>query len=159
MTKVFVYGTLKRGHGNNRLLEGSRFVGEARTVRHLHMRQWAGGGFPYLIDDAGPDRRQCAGEVYEVDVATLARLDILEGVPHHYQRRPLSVVLAGGVVEVAQAYVVSDRRRAGHEAAPVDDLGWYRWGGRLGRAAATEEEEDEPDVNDGEDYAQRGTVI
>ena len=29
---VFVYGTLKRGHGNHRELEGATFLGEAQTV-------------------------------------------------------------------------------------------------------------------------------
>jgi gamma-glutamylaminecyclotransferase len=101
MHKVFVYGTLKRGHGNHRLLEGSVFLGRdtLRTPGHFVSL----GGFPGLVrtrDDlvqctrAVPGR-QVGGEVYAVDDATLARLDRLEGHPQFYERR--EVIVSGGM--------------------------------------------------------------
>ncbi len=35
---VFVYGTLKREHGNHRALEGSKFLGEAQTVERYALQ-------------------------------------------------------------------------------------------------------------------------
>jgi len=83
MTRVFVYGTLRRGFGNHRLLAGARFLGEARTARAYRMVSL--GGCPGML--AGTSR--VVGEVYEVDDETLLRLDRLEGHPYMYRREPV----------------------------------------------------------------------
>lgn len=79
--RVFVYGTLKRGHGNHRVLErgGARFVGPDRIAGTMHDY----GAFP-VVTLAGAG--SVHGEVYEVTAETLQRLDILEGTPTFYQR-------------------------------------------------------------------------
>jgi gamma-glutamylcyclotransferase (GGCT)/AIG2-like uncharacterized protein YtfP len=79
---VFVYGTLKRGHGNHHWLAEAPFLGEAflpDVVLHDL------GPFPMAVPGEGVVR----GEVYGVDAAGLARLDRLEGYPRLYDRRPL----------------------------------------------------------------------
>ena len=88
MVKVFVYGTLKRGYGNNRLLSSSKFISEAVTKDNYVLRNC---GFPYLILDKGEEARPVLGEIYEVDKETLQSLDWLEGVPNHYQRINIQV--------------------------------------------------------------------
>lgn len=78
---VFVYGTLKRGHGNHRLLE----AGGARLLGTDSIKGWSMhdlGAFPAVAE--GWDTVH--GEVFEVDAETLARLDRLEGIPSFYQR-------------------------------------------------------------------------
>lgn len=75
--KIFVYGTLKRGFGNHRLLETSRLIGED-SIRGLLINF----GLPGVIEGEGTVQ----GEVYEVDADVLARLDRLEGHPHFYER-------------------------------------------------------------------------
>lgn len=81
-TKVFVYGTLKKGLGNHRLLEGQTFIGKAET-EPLY-RLYNIGPYPCMI--AAENGNSIIGEVYEVDANTLIRLDRLEGVPFLYDR-------------------------------------------------------------------------
>lgn len=102
MTKVFVYGTLLRGHGNHRLLERARFLGNAVTATAnwtmLHL-----GGFPGIVHSGST---RITGELYEVDDATLARLDQLEGHPNFYERVPIGVGLEDGSNVKAEGYVL-----------------------------------------------------
>ena len=88
--KVFVYGTLKRGHGNHRLLESSTFLGKAQTTGKWTM-VGTGMPFPYLLKYDEANGGNVLGEVYEVDGNTYADLDNLEGVPTHYRRMKMSV--------------------------------------------------------------------
>lgn len=71
---VFVYGTLKREHGNHRALEGSKFLGEAQTVERYALQVQ---GLP-MVDRKNPVP-PIHGELYLVDRATLGDLDRLEG--------------------------------------------------------------------------------
>jgi len=87
-TYVFVYGTLKRGNGNHRLLKSSRFISTVGTKKTFMM---FGGGFPLCREPVDNDNHYHAGvvkgELFAVDDATLARLDRLEGHPNFYERR------------------------------------------------------------------------
>lgn len=88
--KVFVYGTLKRGYGNHRLLEKATLVGKAVTDVKFDM---IAGGFPVVFEsDTG---LPVSGEVYQVDAETLKRLDGLEGEGVMYLRKEVPVSLAG----------------------------------------------------------------
>jgi gamma-glutamylcyclotransferase (GGCT)/AIG2-like uncharacterized protein YtfP len=99
--KVFVYGTLKSGQSNHRLLEGAHYVGQAVTIRPFHLLD--NGGFPVVIDER---KHPVAGEVYEVDGAILSNLDRLEGHPTWYKREEVTVDLGDtGVQETAWMYI------------------------------------------------------
>lgn len=102
MNHVFVYGTLKQGFGNHRVIqaEATQFVGNAVTVRPYNMKD---GGFPAVLDtNAG---HPIKGELYEVDDATLKRLDFLEGHPDLFERREISVDIENsGVHQTAWLY-------------------------------------------------------
>ena len=86
--KVMVYGTLKRGHGNHRLLEGCPHVGDT-TLTGYDM--YSLGGFPGIKDGEG----LIEVETYEINPLVLKLLDGLEGYrsghPQHsmYIRRDL----------------------------------------------------------------------
>lgn len=82
--KVFVYGTLKRGYGNHRLIaEGKgEFVGLDAAPGALY----GGHGFPFVKPVKQRRGNWVGGEVWAVDDATLARLDGLEGHPRFYIR-------------------------------------------------------------------------
>ena len=85
MHKVAVYGTLRHGEGNHHTLEGSKFLGFWRVEGGLYTH----GGFPGLsepIQLEGGGTETVLVEVYEVNDATISRLDRLEGVPYHYER-------------------------------------------------------------------------
>lgn len=71
--KVAVYGTLRKGNGNNVLLSNSKFLGEGFTLPKFEM--FSLGGFPGITGGS----TSIKVEVYEVDSDTLSRLDRLEG--------------------------------------------------------------------------------
>jgi gamma-glutamylcyclotransferase (GGCT)/AIG2-like uncharacterized protein YtfP len=104
--RVFVYGTLKRGHSNHALLETSRFLGEAATLKTYWMITT--GVFPVVLDavpaDFGHKPRAIAGEIYHVDDATLGELDRLEREGRSYDRKVTDVDEAGRKVE-AHIYI------------------------------------------------------
>lgn len=87
MTNVFVYGTLRMGEYNSPLLGDARLIGDFKSAAKYTMYD-INGGFPAII---GGGSTQIVGEVYEVDDATLARLDRLEGHPNFYRRDPIDV--------------------------------------------------------------------
>jgi gamma-glutamylcyclotransferase (GGCT)/AIG2-like uncharacterized protein YtfP len=87
-TRVFVYGTLKRQQAQNHLLDGQLFVREARTLPRC--RLYDTGRYPCLVEDR-QHGLSVRGEVWEVDAATLQKLDAYEGVPHLYTRRQIAL--------------------------------------------------------------------
>lgn len=90
MHRVFVYGTLKRGYENHRLLADATFLGKASTLDVYRMLD---GSFP-VLRDVGPDRFPVSGELYDVDNETLGNLDELEGVAEGmYDRIEIDVIL------------------------------------------------------------------
>jgi gamma-glutamylcyclotransferase (GGCT)/AIG2-like uncharacterized protein YtfP len=113
VTKVFVYGTLKQGYNNSYLLGKSRFLGKAKTIS-LHVM--LNGGFPYVSQETkkGAFSGQVVGEVFEVDDATLKRLDGLEGYNpahpeySHYLRKPVWLMIDDHA-ELAYMYQMTDR--------------------------------------------------
>lgn len=86
--KVFVYGTLKKGHGNHRVMELSngKFLAECETqydgFAMVHL-----GGFPGVIKTT--DGTTIKGELYEVE--HLEALDALEGYPNLYYREQVAL--------------------------------------------------------------------
>jgi gamma-glutamylcyclotransferase (GGCT)/AIG2-like uncharacterized protein YtfP len=104
--RVFVYGTLRRGHQNHPLLEMSKFIDEAATLRTYWMITT--GAFPVVLDavpaDFGLPPLAIAGEIYHVDDATLVQLDRLEREGRSYDRKETDVYEAGHKVQ-AHIYI------------------------------------------------------
>jgi gamma-glutamylcyclotransferase (GGCT)/AIG2-like uncharacterized protein YtfP len=103
---VVVYGTLRRGKRNHALLETSRFIGEATTLRTYWMITT--GAFPVVLDavpaDFGHLPLAIAGEIYHVDDAVLEQLDRLERKGQAYDRKLTAVDEAGRKVQ-AHVYI------------------------------------------------------
>ena len=86
-TPLFVYGTLKRGGSNHHQLAGQTFLGPARTAPGFTL--FTLGAYPGLVA-APTDTRGVTGELWFVDDACLARLDVLEGLADGlYRRAPI----------------------------------------------------------------------
>lgn len=68
---LFTYGTLKRGHYNNKFLDGAEFIGEA-IMKGFEM--YSNGAYPMIVEGDGI----VYGEVYKVNLEDLLRIDRLE---------------------------------------------------------------------------------
>ncbi|MCI0565083.1 MAG: gamma-glutamylcyclotransferase [Nitrososphaera sp.] len=88
MELVFVYGTLKRGFGNARLLADSKFLKEDTVPGRLYFLGHH--AFPYAIPALTSTIYlgfpRIHGEVFIVHNTVLDKLDRLEGTPNHYER-------------------------------------------------------------------------
>lgn len=103
--RVGVYGTLKTGYGNHRLLENADFVGTGKTQSPYPLEV---DGLPYLHDLEG-EGENVTLEIYDVNSETLARLDQLEGHPTFYKRRVIPVSMNDWSTTYAWVYFIQDR--------------------------------------------------
>jgi len=125
-TTVFVYGTLLRGESNHGLLIRSHLVGTACTQAHYELIDL--GGYPAMIPGGDVPVR---GEVWEVDGATLTRLDELEGHPGYYRRQELR--LDDG--RLVQAYLLPREQARG--CPRIESGDWRRRDGSAGGEQAS----------------------
>lgn len=84
--RVFVYGTLLTGERNHYLMSSARLLGAASTPPLYDLLDLE--DYPALVANG---ETVVHGEVYEIDEATLERLDALENHPDYYQRREISL--------------------------------------------------------------------
>jgi gamma-glutamylaminecyclotransferase len=107
VTRVFVFGTLKKGFAlHDQGLRGARCLGRYRMVERFPLLI-AGPWFaPMMLDQPG-NGRHVTGELYDVDEARLALLDRLESVgrPGNFRRRVEIEPIDGGARCRAQAYM------------------------------------------------------
>jgi gamma-glutamylcyclotransferase (GGCT)/AIG2-like uncharacterized protein YtfP len=104
---VFVYGTLKRGHGNNRLLSSSTFLTAAESVVHGQLKDL--GGFPcwdMLSPVSDAPMAPVRGELWEVSLEDFRKLDMLEGHPGFFYRTQMDFI------EYDQTFDIQVTRRA-----------------------------------------------
>ena len=110
MFTVFVYGTLREGGSNHRLLKSAKKIGEAVATGEMFM----GPGYPfaYFAPEFQPEGPYILGELYSVDERTLERLDALEGYDEthpemsHYIRREITThVPVYGLGEMSEQVV------------------------------------------------------
>lgn len=88
---VFVYGTLKTGHYNNRALTLSKTSKLIFDDAFVKGQMYDLGPYPAVVVTPGSESA-VKGEVWEVDDETLARLDHLEGHPTFYLRQKLPLL-------------------------------------------------------------------
>lgn len=124
--RVFVYGTLRQGHGNHRLLEHEKFL-KKDTLSGFSMHSL--GAFPAIRPNPA---YKVIGEIYEISEATLRNLDYLEGVDHGFYKR-LSITTDSGLsafvyaLDNAGQYPVvetgdwEDSKRMDFESVAFDD--------------------------------------
>ena len=87
-TRLFIYGTLKRGCSNHHYMAGQRFVEVAKTEPLYRLVSM--GSYPGMV--SSEPGRSIEGEIWDVDDACLRRLDVLEGIDegeYTYEMVPL----------------------------------------------------------------------
>lgn len=99
--RLFVYGTLKRGHCRSDVLAGQRFLGLARTAARY--RLFDCGDYPGLVESPD-DGVAVEGEVWEVDDACLTVLDEIEGVAVKLYERCLITLQPPHAADEVHAY-------------------------------------------------------
>ena len=105
MNKVFVYGSLKQGHGNNRFLSNSNFIGKGITLDD-DFKMISLGGFPGIIDG----NNRIVGELYEIDDEVFQSIDSLEGNGHFYKRELVDIMLLDGKNYKAWIYILVNQK-------------------------------------------------
>ena len=85
---LFIYGTLKRGSPQNRLLTGQQFLGTAETLPQY--RLYENGLYPCLVHDQDHGTT-VHGELWTVTEQTLASIDEYEGAPSVFSRQPIAI--------------------------------------------------------------------
>ena len=111
--RVFVYGTLKQGFPNFHINEGRRVGGDFVTVERFPLWVLVEGGLPWLVPAPGQGEH-VTGQVYEVDDAGLARMDVLEQIdePGWYLRQRIRVAPAAGGEQIEPWVYFGDPQRA-----------------------------------------------
>jgi len=102
--RIFVYGTLRRGAVNHRVLAGvgATFERAARTAARYELATL--GPYPALLPSGA---HAIEGEVWTIDEPGTAELDRFEDVPNLYVRGPIE--LEDG--EIVDAYLRAEQRR------------------------------------------------
>jgi gamma-glutamylaminecyclotransferase len=86
---LFVYGTLKRRHGNHGFIStaGGEFFGWDTISGPYKMV--SAGGFPIVYEDKKFDIRPVYGELWRIPADKITAIDALEGHPRWYKRYKL----------------------------------------------------------------------
>lgn len=114
---IAVYGTLRSGEGNHRLVEDAR----SKTPCVIPGRLMnTGYGYPAIVLDPAAET---VGEVIEITREMFARVDRLEGYPHLYTRERVRVRLASGGEKTAWVYVMN---QLPDHATPIPSGDWKR---------------------------------
>ncbi len=119
---VAVYGTLKHGFGNHRVMREARgeFIANARSVDAFPL---VVSGLPYLLDKRGAGHRVCV-ELYRVTSAEgWYGLDRLEGHPDFYCRRVEKFETDTGEVIEAWVYFLARVNRELERLEAVESYG------------------------------------
>lgn len=124
--KLLVYGTLQQGYWNNRLLDGSDYVGKALTKSKYVLFDC---GFPkavpFSLNEGKYPLLPVMGEVYEANEANILRCDRLEGHPDWYIRKKIGVTI-DGVDDEAYIYEMPEWQQGSPLSDIVDNM-YYRW--------------------------------
>ena len=118
--RVFVYGSLKTGFGNHRVLGDNEPLREDQTL-NAGWNMFSMGGFPGIV----PGSQYISGELYEVDDSILERLDWLEGNGHFYTREV--VPLASGVDAWMYVLPPQEGRNNSQDRVHTNDNGLQSW--------------------------------
>jgi gamma-glutamylcyclotransferase (GGCT)/AIG2-like uncharacterized protein YtfP len=102
--KLFVYGTLKRGQRNHKVLDAA-FIGETEIDGFAAVNRQT---YPYAIRQDG---HKLKGEIYEVP--SLKYIDKFENYPDEYDRVVINTEFGEAWIYIANDGVVDDIENVG----------------------------------------------
>lgn len=134
--KVAVYGTLKAGYNNHRVLGNeAKLLGTGYTNKLYDMKD---SGFPVLLPNE--KGKEVLVEVYEVPEEQLKALDRLEGVPRMYTREKTDVtfMLEQDSEELKDVFIYEGTPQFQKYPDYVSKEGrWHEWKGWQPRQVGT----------------------
>ncbi|WAM33566.1 gamma-glutamylcyclotransferase family protein [Caldicellulosiruptor morganii] len=96
---LFVYGSLLSHNSHNFLLNGCKLIGKAILDGFgLYKVSW----YPAIVPK---ENSKVLGEVYQIDISTLKKIDEFEDEGELYRRKEVEVVLENGNTLKAFTYV------------------------------------------------------
>ena len=124
--RVFVYGTLKEGFPNFHVNRGARLPGSFVTMQRYPLHVLGAAGLPWLMQQPGQGHA-VTGQVYEVDDAGLAAMDVLEQIdePGWYERRRITVQPQQGGAAIEVFVYFGNAERAAAEPVHFGPLADY----------------------------------
>lgn len=96
---VFVYGTLKSGYSNNHILRQAEHVMDGYVTGMALINTPA---YPFAIEAA--DSSFAIGELYRVNEQEFENMDSLEGYPHYYDRKEVTVSSLGRITQTNEEH-------------------------------------------------------
>lgn len=87
---IFIYGTLKKGESNHSHMKGSKYIGNAKSVKKYIMHPYRNSDFPCLFNESG--KYNIEGELYKVSDEKMVQLDYFEGVPNLFDKEKIDVI-------------------------------------------------------------------
>jgi len=124
MTRLFVYGTLKRGGQLNYAIKNhATFIGDYKTAPIFQLVDL--GSFPGLIDG----EIEVKGEVWEIPTDLLGLIDSIEGAPILYSREIIEVKNINGEEnsEVAWTYIFNNSEKPMYRISEFGEKGLDFW--------------------------------
>lgn len=101
---LFVYGSLKKGFVNNKVLEGAVYKGAATTKAKFGMFASDTGNFPRLVKTRSKNARNIHGELYEIySLELIEKIDKFEGI--NYTREHIKVLTNTDDMREAEVYI------------------------------------------------------
>ena len=128
-TKIFVYGTLKSGHGNNLLLDNAKLI-ETEAYLIDHKMYNVHDAFPAIVPiNVGEERTNVIlGEVYQVTDSIMDSVNKLEGYPGWYKRKMIVYVDSKGIsIGMAYVYYFENKEDIGYNVYEQDVRSYKSW--------------------------------
>ena len=122
-TLVAVYGTLKRGGSNHRLLAGSKMVLQGTTCNKYRM---VATGVPFVLP-YNSEGHNIDIETYALDDGTLEQVDRLEGHPNWYKREVVCVKDKDDKKLHAHLYINAGANDTGEWLQSFKVRGYEKW--------------------------------
>jgi len=91
MTKIFVYGTLKKNYHNHYIIEDQTYIGKGVLSKENRFKMVSVGSFPAIVPTPVGEAKDIEGEIWEVDENGFKKVDILEGFPTFYWRDQFNI--------------------------------------------------------------------
>lgn len=108
---IFVYGTLKKGFSNHKLIERAKYIGDSKIDNFDIFKVGYRGSFPAIVKGEG----EVFGEIYELPFSNLKTVDRLEGYEgkkcsnNLYDRELIKVKMCDKIID-AYVYIWNKNR-------------------------------------------------